>query len=82
MGMSTQKPNKPDQAQTETPADPKAAREPRTYEFPVPSREAVLAILKERGEPLTSVSTGVEGERDLRRLRAAAARHGARRSAA
>jgi len=78
MGMSTQKPNKPDQAQTETPADPKAAREPRTYEFPVPSREAVLAILKERGEPLTfqTITTAlhVEGERDLdafgRRLRA------------
>ena len=78
MGMSTQKPNKPDQTQTETPADSKAVREPRVYEFPVPSREAVLACLKERGEPLTfnaiSAALHVEGERDLdafgRRLRA------------
>ncbi|HJW81134.1 MAG TPA: ribonuclease R [Acidiferrobacterales bacterium] len=76
--MSTQKPNKPDKTQSETPADPKAARAPRTYEFPVPSREAVLAILKERGEPLTfkaiTDALHVEGERDLdafgRRLRA------------
>ena len=78
MGMSTQKPNKPDTMKTETPDDSKAAREPRTYEFPVPSREAVLTCLKERGEPLTfkaiTDALHVEGERDLdafgRRLRA------------
>ena len=58
--------------------DPSAAREPRVYEFPVPSREAVLAVLKERGEPLSFQAIceilKVEGERDLdafgRRMRA------------
>jgi ribonuclease R len=78
MGMSTQKPNKPDETKTATHADSKAARESRVYEFPVPSREAVLACLKERGEPLTfnaiTAALHVEGERDLdafgRRLRA------------
>ncbi len=74
MGMSTQKPNKPDPTKTES----KVAREPRVYEFPVPTREVVLALLKERGEPLTfkaiTDALHVEGERDLdafgRRLRA------------
>jgi ribonuclease R len=78
MGMSNQKPNKPDKTRSETTADRNVAREPRTYEFPVPSREAVLACLKERGEPLTfnaiTAALHVEGERDLdafgRRLRA------------
>ena len=78
MGMSTQKPNKPDTTRTGQPADTKAVREPRIYEFPVPSREAVLACLKERGEPLSfkaiTDALHVEGERDLdafgRRMRA------------
>jgi ribonuclease R len=55
-----------------------AEREARKYEFPVPSREAILASLKERGEPLPikalAEALHVEGERDLdafgRRLRA------------
>jgi ribonuclease R len=60
------------------PADPMAEREATKYEHPVPSREAILAHLKEAGEPLgfrelTEV-LGITGERDLdaigRRLRA------------
>ena len=58
--------------------DPMAQREAGVYEFPVPSREAVLAHLTEQGEPLSlkriAEAMGVEGERDLesfsRRLRA------------
>ncbi|MHB1565914.1 MAG: ribonuclease R [Acidiferrobacter sp.] len=59
-------------------ADPMADREARTYEFPVPSREAVLACLAQQGEPVTLRqlldTLHVEGERDVesfgRRLRA------------
>ncbi len=59
-------------------ADPMAEREAQKYEFPVPSREAVLAHLARRGEPLSlkhlASELGVEGERDTeafgRRLRA------------
>lgn len=55
-----------------------AAREAGKYEFPVPSREAVLAHLTRRGEPMSlkrlAAELNVEGERDLdsfaRRLRA------------
>lgn len=68
--MSTRKPR--------TFHDPMAPREAIKYEFPVPSREAVLAYLEQAGE-LTSFkqlarALGVVGERDLdsfeRRLRA------------
>ncbi len=53
-------------------------REKEKYEFPVPSREAILALLTERNEPLSfrtlADALGVEGERDeeafARRLRA------------
>ncbi len=53
-------------------------REKQKYEFPVPSREAVLALLTERNEPLPfqdlTQALGVQGERDeeafARRLRA------------
>jgi len=59
-------------------ADPQAAREASKYEFPVPSREAVLALLTERDEPLAfdviADALGVRSERDMeafaRRLRA------------
>jgi len=55
-----------------------ADREASKYEHPVPSREAILAHLKEVGEPLgfreLTESLGIAGERDLdaigRRLRA------------
>ena len=55
-----------------------AGREAEKYPFPVPSREAVLAHLTKRGEPMSlkrlAAELGVEGERDLdsfaRRLRA------------
>jgi ribonuclease R len=58
--------------------DPMADREASRYEFPVPSREAVLALLAERGTPLTfdeiAGALHVAGERDAdafaRRLRA------------
>jgi ribonuclease R len=58
--------------------DPMAAREAAKYEFPVPSREAVLQLLAERGELMAfeevAAALGVSGERDLdafaRRLRA------------
>ena len=58
--------------------DPMASREAARYEFPVPSREAVLALLTERGEPLgydeIAGALGVTQERDheafSRRLRA------------
>ncbi|MFP5348647.1 MAG: ribonuclease R [Gammaproteobacteria bacterium] len=68
--MSTQKPPSFN--------DPMAERESARYEFPVPSREAVLALLAERGEPLSyddiARALGVSDERDhtafARRLRA------------
>ncbi len=55
-----------------------AEREAAKYEFPVPSREAILAVLTQRGQPLDfeelSEALHVEGERDRdafgRRLRA------------
>lgn len=55
-----------------------ATREAEKYEFPVPSREAVLAYLTAAGEPVSfkrlAEALGVSGERDLesfsRRLRA------------
>src|SRR6185436_3079108 len=58
--------------------DPMADRESTRYEFPVPSREAVLELLAQRGEPLSyreiADALGVSGERDddafARRLRA------------
>jgi len=60
------------------PTDPEGERESKKYEFPVPSREAVIALLTERGELLSfddiAQALGVTGERDLeafsRRLRA------------
>ncbi len=69
--MSTQNPKQP-------PFDPMIERETQKYPFPVPSREAVLTQLAQRGEPMSlkrlAVELGVEGERDLdsfaRRLRA------------
>jgi len=69
--MSTQNPKHP-------PSDPMIEREAQKYPFPVPSREAVLAQLVLRGEPMSlkhlATELGVEGERDLdsfaRRLRA------------
>ena len=71
--MSNRMPGAP-----EVPVDPMADREAQKYEFPVPSREAVLAHLAHRGEPLSlkylASELGVEGERDIeafgRRLRA------------
>ncbi|MDA8389683.1 MAG: ribonuclease R [Gammaproteobacteria bacterium] len=58
--------------------DPMAAREAQTYEFPVPSREAVLAYLGAQAEPVPLrqllEALRVSGERDIesfgRRLRA------------
>ncbi|HLD14634.1 MAG TPA: ribonuclease R [Burkholderiales bacterium] len=69
--MSTRKPKKPFQ-------DPMAEREQQKYEHPVPSREAILAVLTERNEPLPfrelADALDVHGERDedafSRRLRA------------
>jgi len=76
--MSTRKTHKPDKMNAKSPADPMAEREARKYEFPVPSREAILECLTQRGEPLPfkalAEALQVEGERDLeafgRRLRA------------
>ena len=75
--MSTRK---PDSGSKNFPAgqDPMADREAQKYEFPGPSREAVLACLKDAGEPLAfkglAEALKVSGERDLdafgRRLRA------------
>lgn len=75
--MSTQKPPSDGDAGAAT-ADPMADREAQKYEFPVPSREAIMAQLSKCGEPLSfkrlAADLGVEGERDLesfsRRLRA------------
>jgi len=69
--MSTQKHGKPAK-------DPMADREKQKYEFPVPSREAILKLLTDRNEPLEfkvlTDTLGVYGERDedafSRRLRA------------
>ncbi|MBI5612797.1 MAG: ribonuclease R [Gammaproteobacteria bacterium] len=69
--MSTKSPDSP-------PLDPMLDREAAKYAFPVPSREAVLAHLAQRGEPMSlkrlAAELGVDGERDLdsfaRRLRA------------
>jgi len=55
-----------------------AEREAMKYEHPVPSRESILALLQEAGEPLgfaeLTRALGIQGERDLeaisRRLRA------------
>src|SRR3989344_7911330 len=59
--MSTRKPKKPIQ-------DPMAEREQQKYEHPVPSREAIIALLTERNEPLPfrelADALGVHGERD------------------
>src|SRR3989344_3499997 len=59
--MSTRKPKRPIQ-------DPMAEREQQKYEHPVPSREAILALLTERNEPLPlrelADALGVHGERD------------------
>lgn len=68
--MSTRKP--------EPFSDPLAAREAARYEFPIPSREAILQAMREAGQPLAfeelAGRLGVSGERDLtaltRRLRA------------
>ena len=62
----------------EPPIDPMSERESAKYEFPVPSREAVITLLAERAELLSfddiAHALGVEGERDReafsRRLRA------------
>ncbi len=58
--------------------DPMAEREAQTYEFPVPSREAIMAYLGSQDEPVPLrqllEDLGVSGERDVesfgRRLRA------------
>jgi ribonuclease R len=56
----------------ETPADPHAAREAQRYENPIPSREAILALLTERGELLTAEaiaeSLGLNSEYDVNAL--------------
>ncbi len=69
--MSTRTPRNPE-------LDPEAEQEREKYQFPVPSRAAVLAHLARSGEPLPlktlADELGVQGERDLdafsRRLRA------------
>ena len=58
--------------------DPKAAREAKNYSQPVPSREAVIEVLSDRDEPVSSdkllSALGVSSENDIesmsRRLRA------------
>ncbi|MDX5152001.1 MAG: hypothetical protein R3188_05950, partial [Acidiferrobacterales bacterium] len=58
--------------------DPQAQREAGKYEFPVPSREAVMLCLEEAGQPLDfhelCKALAVEDDRDqeafARRLRA------------
>ena len=68
--MSTRKPRND--------TDPMAEREAAKYEFPVPSREAILEVLTKRGQPLDfnelAEALNVAGERDQdafgRRLRA------------
>jgi ribonuclease R len=78
--MSTQKPDKSTESHLAhgATADPMAEREAQKYEFPVPSREIILAHLGGQGEPMSfkrlAADLGVEGERDQesfsRRLRA------------
>src|SRR5512143_4069206 len=77
--MSTRKGGKDrDAGHGAAPADPMAEREAGKYEHPVPSRELILAHLKQVGEPLgfreLTEALHVSGERDLdafgRRLRA------------
>ncbi|MHB8414113.1 MAG: ribonuclease R [Acidiferrobacteraceae bacterium] len=58
--------------------DPNSEREAKRYEFPVPSREAIVEYLRNQGEPMglkrLAGDLGVAGERDMesftRRLRA------------
>ncbi len=51
------------------PRDPQAEREARLYEHPIPSREAILALLEARGELLTEArvaeALGLSDSRDL-----------------
>jgi len=76
--MSTRKGRKFSDPRRSAPVDPMAGRESKKYEHPVPSREAILALLKQAGEPLgfreLTAALGISGERDLdaigRRLRA------------
>ncbi|NYE31046.1 ribonuclease R [Rhodanobacter sp. K2T2] len=53
--------------------DPHAAREAQKYDRPIPSREAILALLEERGELLTEVriaeALAIDDETDLEALR-------------
>jgi ribonuclease R len=53
--------------------DPQAEREARRYERPIPSREAILALLEERGELLTEARIAealqIDEEVDLQALR-------------
>ncbi len=53
--------------------DPFAEREARRYEHPIPSREAIIALLNEQGELLKESRVaellGLSGERDLDALR-------------
>jgi len=53
--------------------DPHAAREAQKYDRPIPSREAILALLEERGELLTegriAEALAIDDETDLEALR-------------
>ena len=53
--------------------DPHADREAQRYDRPIPSREAILALLEERGELLTEArvaeALGIDDEIDLEALR-------------
>jgi ribonuclease R len=53
--------------------DPHAAREAQKYDRPIPSREAILALLEERGELLTEAriaeALAIDDEADLEALR-------------
>ena len=53
--------------------DPHAAREAQKYDRPIPSREAILALLEERGELLTEAriaeALAIDDETDLEALR-------------
>jgi ribonuclease R len=52
--------------------DPQAAREARRYERPIPSREAILALLEDSGQLLTTekiaVALGLDEARDIEAL--------------
>ncbi|MEO6798584.1 MAG: ribonuclease R [Rhodanobacter sp.] len=54
-------------------SDPHAEREARRYERPIPSREAILGLLEERGELLTEARIAealrIDAEADLEALR-------------